>query len=125
MIVGILALLALLLGGGGLNSHLTQIDDPVKEYVQDSEKQKAIIDASNELEDQMSEIMKAYSAEAEVFVDLNNSYAAKPEDFDQSTIKLMNLQEQVRTSVLDAREKMHEQMTADEWTRVFRAVSEE
>jgi hypothetical protein len=125
MIVGILALLALLLGGSGLNSHLTQIDDPVKEYVQDSEKQKAIIDASNELEDQMSEIMKVYSAEAEVFVDLNNSYAAKPEDFDQSTIKLMNLQQQVRTSVLDAREKMREQMTADEWTRVFRAVSEE
>jgi hypothetical protein len=120
MIVGILTLIASLLGGDGLNYHLAHIEESVKEYVQDTERQNAVFAAGKELEEQMSEIWKAYSKEAEAFFEINNSYEAKPEDFDERTDKLLTVQEQVKTSVLNARDKMHEQMTEEEWNAVFR-----
>lgn len=126
MIVGILALVALLLGGGGgLNYHLAQIEDPVKEFVQDSGRQEAILDASDELQDQISDILEAFTEEIDGFAEVNSAFGSAPEDFDRATERVLAMQEKVSTSVLDAREKMHEQMTEEEWTQVFKAVSEE
>ena len=120
MIIGITALCLFLFGGGGgLEFYLTNLKDPVKEHVQDKDRQEVILDASKALGKELTDIQKDVTAGFKAYVKAHADYESAPEDFDQVTDEMIANQLKLAKEVLDARDKMHEQMTADEWRAVF------
>ncbi len=120
MIIGITALYLFLFGGGGsLEFYLTNLKDPVKEYVQDKERQDVIIEASKALSKELGNIQKEVTDQFNDYVKAHADYESTPEDFDEVTDEMVASQLKLAKQVLDARDKMHEQMTADEWRAVF------
>ena len=119
MIIGITALFIFLFGGGGLEFYLTNLKDSVKDTVPDKPRQEVILDASKALAKDLESLQKDVVKQFKAYVDVHGNYEATPADFDAVTTRLVSDQQQLGKLVLDARDKMHEQMTADEWRAVF------
>lgn len=119
MIIAITALFILLFGGGGLEFYLTNLKDSVKDAVPDKPRREEIMDTSKALEKELESLQKDVGKQFKSYVDVHNNYKATPADFDAVTTQLVSDQQKFAKLVLDARYKMHEQMTADEWRAVF------
>lgn len=120
MIIGIAALVLFLFGGGGsLEFYLTNLKDPVKEHVQDKDRQEAILDASKALSKELKDIQKEVTDEFKDYVKAHADYESTPADFDEVTDEMVANQLKLAKQVLDARDKIHSQMTESEWAAVF------
>jgi hypothetical protein len=120
MLIATATLLIYLFGGGGsLEFYLTNLKDPVKEHVQDNDRQDAILDASKDLSKELKDLQKEITDQFSDYVDLHSEYDSTAGEFDAVTEKMVASQLQLSKQVLDARDKMHEQMTIDEWRAVF------
>jgi hypothetical protein len=121
MIVGTLAVLLLLFGGGGIEFYLTHLKSDVKEHVQDKERQAAVIDASKALSKHLKSSEKKVDAHFHEWVGTHNNFSSTPADFDAVTAKLIADQKDVSGRILDARDAMHKALTRDEWKAIFGA----
>lgn len=119
MVIATLLALWMLFGGGGLEFYLTNLKGPVKEYVQDEARQDAIIEISKALAEDLQAEQKTVEGIFEQIMDVQSRHASTGADFDQVTVSLVDHQKQSDARVLDARDEMHAQMTAAEWTAVF------
>ena len=119
MIIAITALFIFLFGGGGLEFYLTNLKDSVKDAVPDKPRQEVILDASKALAKDLESLQKDVGKQFNAYAEVHGNYKATPADFDAVTTRLVSDQQQFGKSVLDARDKMHEQMNADEWRAVF------
>jgi len=119
MIVGALALLMLLFGGGGLEYHLTNLKKPVKEHVQDKTCQKEIVNESKALAKDLQSIGKRVDRDFENLVRVHTDFQSLETDFAAAAAKLSDDQARTAKRVLDARDAMHKQMTPEEWEAVF------
>ena len=120
MLIGIATLFILLFGGSGLEYYLTNLEDPVKEYVKDKAHQEVILDAGKELGKQLEDIKKDTDAEFDLFVKVHADYESTPANFNAITEKMLATQVKMSKQVLDARDKMHQAMTPEEWHAVFK-----
>jgi hypothetical protein len=120
MLIGIATLFILLFGGGGsLEFYLTNLKDPVKAHVQDKDRQGAVLDASKELGKELKAIQKDVTDQFKGYTDLHADYTSTAAEFDAVTDKMVASQLQLSKQVLDARDEIKKNMTADEWRAVF------
>jgi hypothetical protein len=119
MIIALAAIFALLFGGGSLEFYLTNLKGPVKEYVQDKDRQSAVLDASKELGKELKTLQKDVKDQFKDYTDLHADYTSTPADFDAVTDKMVASQLQLSEKVLDARDEIKKNMTAEEWAAVF------
>ena len=120
MIIGITALCLFLFGGGGgLEFYLTNLKDPVKEHVQNKDHQDVILDASKALGKELKDIQKDVTEGFKGYVEEHADYESTPADFDEVTDEMVANQLKLAKQVLDARDKIHSQMTSEEWSAVF------
>ena len=122
MIVGTLAILMLLFGGGGLDFYLTNLKGNVKEHVQDKARQELIIDAGDTLSKELQSLGKQIDTHFKDLVVVHADFQSSEKDFDAVAINLMEDQKAASKLVLDARDAMHEQMTKEEWEAVFQEL---
>jgi hypothetical protein len=121
MIVGTLALLMFLFGGGGLEYYLTNLKGDVKEHVASEASQEKIIQASKKLSSELGTLQTEIDDHFKELVEIHADFRSSAEDFDAVAAKLVIDQKAATSFVLDARDTMHEQMTRDEWEAVFRS----
>jgi hypothetical protein len=119
MIAALLAVFFLLFMSGGLASQLADIDDQAKEHVAEKARREIIIDASKTLNEELEKVVKSLDEHFGELVDVNADYASTESDFDAVRAKLKTDQTTATQAVLDARDKMHKQMTREEWSAVF------
>jgi hypothetical protein len=119
MLIGIATLIILLFGGSGLEFYLTNLKDPVKAHVQDKDRQGAVLDASKELGKELKAIQKDVKDQFKGYTDLHADYTSTAAEFDAVTDKMVASQLQLSKQVLDARDEIKKNMTADEWRAVF------
>jgi hypothetical protein len=120
MIIALAAIFALLFGGGSLEFYLTNLKGPVKEYVQDKDRQSAVLDASKELGKELTALQKDAKNQFQDYTDLHADYTSTPADFDAVTDKIVASQLQLSEKVLDARDEIKKNMTAEEWAAIFK-----
>jgi hypothetical protein len=122
MLIATATLLIYLFGGGGsLEFYLTNLKDPVKEHVQDNDRQDAILDASKDLSKELKDLQKAITDQFSDYVDLHSEYDSTAEEFDAVTDKMVASQLQLSKQVLGARDEIKKNMTAEEWAAIFKA----
>ena len=119
MIIAITTVFILLFGGGGLEFYLTNLKDSVKDAVPDKPRQEVILDTSKALAKDLESLQKDVEKQFDAYVDAHADFESTPADFDAVTTRLVSDQQQLGKLVLDARDKMHSQMTEAEWTAVF------
>jgi hypothetical protein len=124
MIVGTIALLMLLFGGGGLEYYLTNLKSEVKEYVVQKDCQEKIIEASKTLSSELGTLQIEIDAHFKELVEIHAEFRSSAEDFDAVAAKLVVDQKTATALILDARDTMHAQMTEQEWTAVFKDENE-
>jgi hypothetical protein len=120
MIIGILAAFMFIFGSGGLEFYLTNLKDPVKAAVQDKQRQEIVLHTSKTLAKDLKALQKDVQKQFEAYVKTHEDYDATPAEFDAITARLVAEQTQLSQLVLDARDTMHKQMTAEEWGAVFK-----
>jgi hypothetical protein len=120
MIIALAAIFALLFGGGSLEFYLTNLKGPVKEYVQDEDRQSAVLDASKELGKELTALQKDAKDQFQDYTDLHADYTSTAADFDAVTDKMVASQLQLSEKVLDARDEIKKNMTAEEWAAIFK-----
>jgi hypothetical protein len=122
MIIGILTVLALLFAGGGsLEFFLTNLKEPVKAHVQDKDRRGAVLDASKALGKELKSLHKDVNNQFGDYTDLHTDYTSTPAEFDAVTDKMIASQSQLSKHVLDARDEIKKNLTAEEWTAIFKA----
>lgn len=119
MLIATITALLIIFGGESLSFYLTNLKGDVKEYVQDKERQKIIIDTSKALSKDLKALGKRVDDHFKELVEVHSEYDSVGDDFDAASAKLMKDQNDMITTVLDARDAMHEQMTKEEWEAVF------
>lgn len=119
MVAALLAVILLLFMGGGMASQLANIDDQAKEHIADKARREKVIDASKDLNEELETVIKSLDSHFGELVNVNADYASKEADYDAVRARLKADQAAATKAVLDARDKMHEQMTRAEWTAVF------
>jgi hypothetical protein len=124
MIVGTLALLMFLFGGGGLEYYLTNLKSDVKEHVVSEESQDKIIEASKKLSSELGTLQTEIDDHFKELVEIHADFRSSAEDFDAVAAKLVVDQKTATALILDARDTMHAQMTEQEWTAVFKDENE-
>jgi hypothetical protein len=120
MIIALAAIFALLFGGGSLEFYLTNLKGPVKEYVQDKDRQSAVLDASKELGKELTALQKDAKDQFQDYTDLHADYTSTAADFDAVTDKMVASQLRLSKKVLDARDEIKKNMTAEEWAAIFK-----
>lgn len=120
MIIATITALIIIFGGSGLEFYLTNLKKPVKEYVQDKERQESILDASTALSKELKELRKRTDANFGELIEVHGDYHSTESDFTQVTDKLLENQQETIRATLDTRDIMHEQMTKEEWEAVFK-----
>jgi hypothetical protein len=122
MIIGILTVLALLFAGGGsLEFFLTNLKEPVKAHVQDKDRRGAVLDASKALGKELKALNKDVKDQFKDYTDLHADYTSTAADFDAVTDKMIASQSQLSKHVLDARDEIKKNLTAEEWAAIFKA----
>ena len=119
MIVGTLALLMLIFGGGGLEYYLTNLKGNVKEYVVQQENQERIIEASKQLSSDLETLQKDINEHFEDLVQVHADFQSLASDFDTVAENLVSDQNRATKLILDARDAMHAEMIEAEWEAVF------
>jgi hypothetical protein len=119
MIILITTAFIFLFGGSGLEFYLTNLKDSVKDAVPDKPRQEVILDTSKALAKDLESLQKDVEKQFKAYAEVHGNYEATPADFDAVTARMVSDQQQLSKLVLDARDKMHEQITADEWRAVF------
>ena len=116
------ATILLLVFGSGkdLGHYLVNSDKAIKTVVEDKPRRGEILDVTKQLSKDLKKERKVYIAAVEDYLDLHQSYEATSEDFDAQLEEILGQQQQLIETTLDARDKMHERMTADEWHAVFK-----
>jgi hypothetical protein len=120
MLIATITALIIIFGGSGLEFYLTNIKKPVKEYVQDKERQESILDASTVLSKELKVVRKRTDADFGDLVKAHGDYHSTESDFIKVTDRLLENQQETIRATLDARDIMHEQMTREEWESVFK-----
>lgn len=116
------ATILLLVFGGGkdLGHYLVDSDKAIKTAVEDKTRRGEILDVTKQLKKDLKKDRKVYFKSVENWLDLHQDYETTSDDFDAQLEVVMAGQEQLMNTTLDGRNKMHEQMTADEWHAVFK-----
>lgn len=117
LITGIVLLFS---SGGGLEFYLTNVKDAVEDHVKDEAKQKVILAASDDLTNQLEVLSKDVEKQFRSYVKVHSDPNSTAADFDEVTAKLVAEQQKMAKMILDARDKMHGQMTKEEWESVFK-----
>jgi hypothetical protein len=120
MLIATITALIIIFGGSGLEFYLTNIKKPVKEYVQDKDRQESILDASKALSQELEKIKKRTDTNFGDLVNAHGDYPSTKADFTEITDRLLENQQDTIRATLDARDIMHEQMTREEWDAVFK-----
>ena len=121
----LIALTIMLLGGGGNDLWLFPEDftDRVETVVTDESTQTAIIDLVNEMADSHATYNDRVKKIAENASLLNRNYEATEQEFEPVIDSLLQARKTLQTAVLDARFKLTDQFTQDEWQQIFIADS--
>ena len=106
--------------GGGLGHYLVNSDKAIKTVVEDKPRRSELMDITKQLGKDLKKERKVYIAAVEDFLDLHQTYETTPDEFDAQLEEILGQQQQLIETTLDARDKMHENMTADEWHSVFK-----
>ena len=120
MIIATITALIIIFGGSGLEFYLTNLKSPVKEHVQDKERQESILDASEALSKTLKQVRKRTDANFGDLIKVHGDYQSTEADFVEITDRLLENQQDTIRATLDARDTMHEQMTKEEWEAVFK-----
>jgi flagellar motility protein MotE (MotC chaperone) len=120
MIIATITALIIIFGGSGLEFYLTNLKGPVKEHVQDKERQENIFDASKALSKNLKQLRKRTDANFGDLIKVHGDYQSAEADFAEVTDRLLENQKEVSKLILDARDAMHGQMTKEEWEAVFK-----
>lgn len=119
MIVGTLALLMLIFGGGGLEYYLTNLKGDVKEHVVQQENQERIIEASKQLSSDLETLQIEINSHFEDLVMVHADFRSSAADFDAVAKTIVSDQNKATKLILDARDAIHADMTETEWAAVF------
>lgn len=122
MIVGTLALLMFLFGGGGLEYYLTNLKSDVKEHVVSQESQSKIIEASKTLSADLEDLQEEINDHFGELVGMHTDFESTAADFDEITSEIVSDQKMATKLILDARDRMHAEMTKAEWEAVFQPL---
>jgi hypothetical protein len=114
-----LLLLSLGLGGARLDNIFVDIKKPVKQTVQDKDRQSRILDVRSDLEKTLNQNQKAWKKQIAGFLNVQGSYGSQPEHFDSQQERVRELLTSKHEAVLSARDQMKAQMTEEEWEQVF------
>ena len=120
MIIATITVLIIIFGGSGLEFYLTNLKGPVKEHVQDKERQESILDASKALSKTLKQVRKRTDANFGDLIKVHGDYQSADADFVEITDRLLENQQDTISATLDARDAMHEKMTKEEWEAVFK-----
>jgi hypothetical protein len=120
MLIATITVLIIIFGGSGLEFYLTNIKAPVKEYVQDKDRQDTILKASKALSKELKGIREQTDANFGDLIKAHGNYLSTKSDFTEVTDRLLENQQDTIRATLDARDIMHEQMTREEWDAVFK-----
>jgi len=121
MIVGTIALIMMLFGGGGtLEHYLLDIKKPAKAAVESKQTVNESVDLSKELGKELKELNEDITKLKGNFLDLHANYDATSADFKAIVDQMINLREEGQQNILDTRSAMKERMTKEEWTKVFK-----
>lgn len=106
--------------GGGLGHFLVNSDKAIKAAVEDKARCSEILDITKELSKDLKKERKVYFEAVEDCLELHQDYETTSDDFDTQFEKVMEQQQQLIDTTLDARDEMHQRMKADEWHAVFK-----
>lgn len=113
-------ILILVFGGGkGLGHYLANSDKAIKQAVEDKERRSEILKVTKQFSKDLKKEQKAYSSSVEDWLDLHQNYETMPEDFNSQADEIMKQQHRMIETILDTREAMKSNMTAEEWRQVF------
>lgn len=119
LVAMVTALILIFGGGGGLDFYLTTINKAAKQHIAEKERREQVIDTGKTLAEDLKSLGEEIDAHFEDLVMAHADFDATASDFDAAVAKLKYDQQVSTELILDARDKMHSQMTKDEWTAVF------
>ena len=120
MLIALATIFLFMFGGSGLEFYLTNLKGSVKDHVADKDRQEVVIDASKQLGKDLKHIQKDVEKQFDAYVEEHTDYTSEAAAFDAITEQMVGTQQRTSAAVLDARDKMRAQMTADEWKAVFK-----
>ena len=123
MAVGItIATIAVLMGGksGGRASHfLIDAEKRIKTAVKDDARCKAALDEIGSLSTNLRKLETRITGHLKDYVRVHSDFQSAESDFDAVTELFGADQQEAANLILDARERLREQMTKEEWNEVF------
>lgn len=119
MIIGTIALLAILFGGGLDEIFLIEgFEKGVKEYVVDKERQKDILSDLKISEEFIKEFDKNRKEDLKKFTTLNNSISTSKENMKEYFTLIMKEREAFQDSLFSQRIHLTKKINADEWKSI-------
>ena len=114
-------IIVLLNGGGDMGYFLADLKGAVKKNIDDKDRRNLILDEKKALSKELKPLEKEINKHFEDFVKVHADFHSTEADFDVVTEQLVADQKRTTKRILDARDIMHEQMTKEEWTAVFKS----
>jgi ERCC4-related helicase len=105
--------------GGGSSGLVQDVKKPVKEYVQDAAKVKALLVLNEEMLDTEAAFQKDLKAAKESLAELNLKRQSSEAEFVASFTAIDQLRAAAREKIVADRFQMKALMTAEEWRKVY------
>ena len=121
MIVGTLALLHLLLGGGlGIDALLpSDFSDRVEMYVTDEQKADDIMNIVDLMNDEAEKYNDKLDDLVEQFHDVNSNYLSTTSDLSDAVDGIFKERQKVLKTLIVMRSKIRDDVTEEEWNKLF------
>jgi len=120
MIVGTIALLAMLFGGGLIDTFfVAKLDKGVKEYVLDKERQKEIRADIKSTKKYIKQFNKGRKSQFKDFQEMLGSRDATSEEFDDFYAELHTSRVEFQDQLIDDRIALTQKIQEDEWTSII------
>ena len=121
MIIGTLALLHLLFGGGiGVDALLpADFSDRVEMYVTDESKADEIMNIIDIMNDEAGKFNDKLDDQVEKFHDINSDYLSTTSDLSDTVDEIFKERQKVLKTLIVMRSKIRELVTEEEWNKLF------
>ena len=125
MLIAIFSLVFLLFfgfGGADFEYKMTDLKKPAKEHIEDGTRRDSVIQTSKQLDKDAKALKEEVLEHYEQLVEMHYAYESDAAAYDASGALLKEDYRKLITLVLDTRDELNENMTQDEWTKIFKEV---
>jgi len=100
---------------------IKEIEKSVKSHVQDESRQKISLELLEQWEDEGKTLKKEYKEQRETLLDLIKKHDSEKSAFNSTINKILTMDQQTTKRLLDIQYELRQNMTAEEWSKVFKA----